>query len=216
MAPSAHTTSQSQSEYAARTAREQNGRTLRAVAAAPGPDVEVEPHRLPEVRPGEPHKVVPRARREDVDDGGADRGVAVRLEAEDHLADFGVRGGHPHRAGAVEVLEDLQGAEEDLGRALAAAATTAAAAVAGGAAGGEGRAGPAVGGAGGAQALEGEAEDVAHRRGGRDVRVRAENIDARAEEDAGLLAYAGLGVLNKARARRTRTGDVRGYRTAGR
>ena len=188
MAPSAHTTSQSQSEYAARTTREQNGRTLRAVAAAPGPDVEVEPHRLPEVRPGEPHKVVPRARREDVDDGGAHGGVAVRLEAEDHLADLGVRGRHPHRAGAVEVLEDLQGAEEDLGRALAAAA-----AVAGAAAGWEGRAGPAVGGAGGAQALEGEAEDVAHRRGGRDVRVRAEDVDARAEEDAGLFADAGLG-----------------------
>ena len=121
--------------------RSERGRTLRPIAAALGPDVQIEPHRLAEIRAREPHKVVPRAGRQDVHDGRADGGVAVRLEAEDHLADLAVRGRHPHRARAVEVLEDLQGAEEDLGRALPPAPAPAAAAAAAAAAGGEGRAG---------------------------------------------------------------------------
>ena len=59
-------------------------------------------------------------------DSSSDVRVAMSLEAQDHLADFVVRGGHPHRAGTVKVLEDLQGAKEDLGYALAPATTNAA------------------------------------------------------------------------------------------
>ena len=48
----------------------------------------------------------------------------MSLEAQDHLADLVVRRGHPHRAGAVKVLEDLQGAKENFGYTLAVATTT--------------------------------------------------------------------------------------------
>jgi len=58
-------------------------------------------------------------------DGNSDALVAVSLEVQDHLADFVVRGRHPHSAGAIEVLKDLQGAKEDR-YALTATATTAA------------------------------------------------------------------------------------------
>lgn len=58
-------------------------------------------------------------------DGSSDVRVAMSLEAQDHFANLVVRGRHPHRAGAVKVLEYLQGAKEDLGYALATTTTTA-------------------------------------------------------------------------------------------
>ena len=45
-------------------------------------------------------------------DGSSDVGVAMSLDAQDHLADLVVCGKHPHHMGAVKVLEDLQGAKE--------------------------------------------------------------------------------------------------------
>jgi hypothetical protein len=176
-APSAHTTDESK-DVSARTPvrtqeRTKETRTLGPIAAPFGPDFQVEAHRAAEVRAGEPHGVVPGAGREDMDNGGADGGVAVGVEAEDHIADLGVRGRHPHRAGGVEVLEDLEGAEEDVGLAPPARG--------GGGSGGSGdgdggirtgiRAGAGAGGGGGgcAEGLEGKGEDMADWRGGGDV-----------------------------------------------
>ena len=98
-----------------------------------------------------------------MDDGSADGGVAVTLEVQDELAHLAVRRGHPHRACAVEVLEDLQRAEEDLGRVLRAAAAVSSSSSSGGGGGG----GSATSGRRGcAQALERKVEDVAYWRRG--------------------------------------------------
>jgi len=109
LAPSAHTTSQPNPlEYAIGYKLGKEPKTHPETDRhCPWSNTQVEPHRSSEVRCRKPHKIVPRTHREEMHDGSPDARVAVSLEVQDHLADFVVRGRHPHSAGAIEVLKDL-------------------------------------------------------------------------------------------------------------